>query len=123
MIVGIGIDVIEISRIEKVFNEEKKLEKVFTEEEIRYSFSNKEPYLHLAARFCAKEAYYKCLGKGVIHFNEIETRRMENGKPYIVLYGKTKEIWENAGSPDIFVSLSHSKTVATAVVILEKKEQ
>lgn len=122
MIVGIGIDVIEILRIEKVFKEQKKLKKIFTEEEIRYSFSNKEPYLHLAARFCAKEAYYKCIGKGTIHFNEIETRRMENGKPYIVLYGKTKESWDEAGSPNIYVSLSHSKTVATALVILEKKE-
>ncbi len=122
MIIGIGIDLIEIERIEKVFTEKKKLEKVFTEEEIRYSFSNKEPYLHLAARFCAKEAYYKCIGKGAIHFKEIEIRKMENGKPYIVLHGKTKEIWESVGSPSIFVSLSHSKTVATAVVVLEKKE-
>ncbi len=124
MIIGIGIDIIEIERIEKVFkDQDRKLKKVFTEEEISYSFSTKEPFLHLAARFCAKEAYYKCIGKGVLIFNEIEVNRMSTGKPYIKLYGKTKELWESIDSPEIYLSLSHSKTVATAIVILEKMEK
>ncbi|MGC8766028.1 MAG: holo-ACP synthase [Brevinematia bacterium] len=123
MILGIGIDIIEIERIVKVFSnkERKYMEKVFTPAEIEYSFSQKDPFLHLAARFCAKEAYFKCFGDGVLIFNEIETRNGRNGKPYITLYGKTKQYWEEAGSPMIHVSLSHSKTVATAIVILEER--
>ncbi len=122
MILGVGIDIIEIERIEKVFSKRdiKYLEKVFTPLEIEYSFSQKEPFLHFAARFSAKEAYFKCLGEGILIFNEIEIVNGKNGKPFIVLYGKTKKMWEESGSPLIYLSLSHSKTVAAAVVVLEK---
>jgi len=122
MIVGIGIDVIEIERIKKVFQNksEKFLKKVFTDIELEYSFKMKNPYLHLAARFCSKEAYYKSIGEGVLIFNEIEVENGKNGKPFINLYGKTKDLWESIGYPKIHLSLSHTETVATAVVVLEK---
>jgi len=122
MILGTGIDLIEIERIKKVFEnrERKYLEKVFTEEELRYSFSFKDPYTHLAARFCAKEAFYKAIGEGFFILHEIGIVNKKNGKPEIQLFGKTLEMWKSKGSPSVFVSLSHSSTMAMAIVILEK---
>lgn len=125
MIIGIGSDVIEIDRIQKVFEKREKMmrEKVFTPTEWDYCFKFKEPFTHLAARFSAKEAYYKCIGRGVIRFNEIEVENDETGKPHINLYGETKKLWEEHGSPKIHVTLTHNKIVANAVVILEKLDK
>lgn len=123
MVIGVGIDLIEVERIERVFSSKKReyFEKIFTPIEIDYSFKMKHPFLHLAARFCAKEAYYKAVGEGILIFKEIEVRNNKNGKPFINLYGKTREKWRVIGEPEIFVSLSHSKNVAGAIVILDKK--
>ncbi len=121
MILGVGTDIIEIERIHKVFEQrgEKFRDRVFTTLEWDYCFTYKEPFTHLAARFAAKEAYYKCLGYGVLAFHEIEVFNHPTGKPEIRLHGGTLEQWQQAGSPLIHISLSHNKLVANAVVILE----
>jgi holo-[acyl-carrier protein] synthase len=121
MVIGTGIDIIEVERIKKVFAErsEKFLKKIYTQNELDYSFQFKEAYPHLAARFSAKEALYKSIGFGVIHFADIEVLNEPSGKPYVVLHGETKERWEALGSPKILISLSHTNTMASAVVVLE----
>jgi holo-[acyl-carrier protein] synthase len=121
MVIGTGIDIIEVDRIKKVFEKrgEKFLKKIFTQNELDYSFQFRESYPHLAARFSAKEALYKSIGFGVIHFGDIEVLNELSGKPYVVLHGETKERWEKLGSPAIHISLSHTNTMASAVVILE----
>lgn len=121
MVIGTGIDIIEVERIRKVFEnrDDKFMRKVFTRNELDYSRQFKECYPHLAARFSAKEALYKSIGFGVIHFHEIEILNEPSGKPYMILHGETKERWESIGSPKILVSLSHTNTVASAVVVLE----
>ncbi len=121
MIIGIGIDIIEVERIKKVFEKRDKkfLEKIFTKSELKYSYSFKNPFVHIAARFCSKEAYYKSIGEGVLHFNEIEVLNYPTGKPFVNLYGNTLDQWEKLGSPLIHVSLSHTETMASAVICLE----
>ena len=125
MVLGIGIDVIEIERIRKVFDKrgEKYLKKIFSAAELEYSYKHKEPYLHLAGRFSSKEAYYKSVGFGVLKFSEIEIANEETGKPYIILHGNTLKQWEELGSPNIHLSLTHSNTVAAAVVVIETSDK
>lgn len=124
MVIGVGIDIIEIERIRKVFEErgEKFIKKIYTGNELEYSFRFKDPYTHLAARFSAKEAYYKAVGFGVIRFGEIETLNLDSGKPVMRLHGQTREQWESLGSPGIHLSLSHNNLMGCATVVLEKKE-
>lgn len=124
MVIGIGADVIEIERIRKVFEQrgDKFIKKVYTQNELDYSFKFKEPYTHLAARFSAKEAYYKAVGRGVLAFSEIEVYNLPSGKPEIRLHGKTVELWAELGSPAIHVTLSHNNLVGMAVVVLDGKK-
>lgn len=124
MVIGVGIDIIEIERIRKVFEErgDKFVKKIYTQAELDYSFKFKDPYTHLAARFSAKEAYYKAVGFGVIHFGEIEVQNLASGKPLIRLHGKTREQWADIGEPEIHLSLSHNNLMGCATVVLEKKE-
>lgn len=121
MVLGVGMDLIETDRIRKVFEKRGRdfLEQVFSAGELDYSFGFKDPFPHLAARFAAKEAYFKCFGKGVLRFAEIEVRQTENGKPFLELHGKTLELWASEGSPSIHLSLTHHQTSAAAVVVLD----
>ena len=120
MIFGVGCDIIEIYRIAK--KDERFLEKCFTKKE-QDLFREKKLSQTIAANFAAKEAFSKALGTGVRGFSliDIEVLRDELGKPYINLYNGAKELCENAGIKDIFVSLSHSKELAMAYVVLEKE--
>ncbi len=123
MILGVGTDVIEIDRIKEVFQDrdERMRDRVFTKKEWDYCFKMKEPFTHLAARFAAKEAYFKCLGTGVMALHEIEVVKYPSGKPGLELHGNTLKAWQKAGSPELHISLSHNKLVANAVVIMEKR--
>lgn len=120
MIFGIGCDIIETRRIAKA--DDRFLEKHFTEAE-RELFQKKKQPQTIAANFAAKEAFSKALGTGVRGFflNEVEVLRDDMGKPYINLYGNAKELCNNAGVGEIFVTLSHSKELAMAYVVLEKE--
>lgn len=120
MIYGIGCDIIEIERVASA--DERFLEKHFTKAE-RELFERKKHPQTVAANFAAKEAFSKALGTGVRGFslNDVEVLRDELGKPYIKLYGNAKEICKNAGVGEIFVTLSHSKELAMAYVVLEKE--
>jgi holo-[acyl-carrier protein] synthase len=125
LIYGIGTDIIEVYRIEKSISKNKALkQKLFTGSEQKYCESKKAvTFQCYAARFAAKEAFFKALGTGYrygLKFNEIEIINDELGKPTINPLGKTKEFIVKNKIKAIHLSLSHVKATATAVVILEK---
>lgn len=125
MIYGIGTDIIEVSRIQKVMERDIGFrEKIFSEGEIAYCEGMKNKFQHYAARFSAKEAFMKALGTGWrdgIRFIEIEVVHDPLGKPLVRLSGKALELAEKAGMGEIHISLSHVKEIASAVVVVEKK--
>ena len=124
MLAGLGIDLIEVDRISEKINKESGFrELVFSKIEIAYCESKANKFQHYAARFAAKEACFKALGTGWIeeaHFNEVELTNDESGKPELVLLGETKKLLSAFGISNILVSISHLKTIASAVVIIEK---
>ena len=126
MIIGIGVDHIEISRIKKTIlrQKEKFLNKVFTEEEIEYCESRKNKYQHYAARFAAKEAVYKALnqtGTEGIGWKDIEVVNKTSGKPEIFLHNKTLRLSKKLKVSKIDLSISHSKDLVVCMVIIEGK--
>jgi holo-[acyl-carrier protein] synthase len=124
MISGVGIDMIEVERIAaKISKESGFRELVFSKTEIAYCESKTNKFEHYAARFAAKEAFFKALGTGWLEntlFNEVEITNTDNGKPELALLGSTLETINEMGIKKILVSLSHIKTMASAVVIVEK---
>jgi holo-[acyl-carrier protein] synthase len=127
MTYGIGTDIIEVHRIQKVMERDLGFrEKIFTPGEILYCETKKNKFQHYAARFSAKEAFMKAIGTGWrfgIRFAEIDVYHDEYGKPFIRLSGKAEELAKKAGISDIQVSLSHVKETASAVVVVEKSER
>lgn len=122
MIVGIGIDVVEIQRMKKVIDEwgDLFLERVFTSNELKYSLTKRNFVQHLAARFAAKEAVAKAIStgwSGIFRWKDVEISNDRSGKPVIALYGKLKE---HFSVNKIYVSLSHSENVVVAFVVVEK---
>jgi len=123
MVYGIGIDMIEVMRIEKQVSAGPRfIERIFTPHEIGYCEKKKNKAQNFAARFAAKEAFLKALGTGWrkgIAFKEIEVVNDELGKPEIVLYGKAKQMAEERKIIRIQLSLTHLKEMASAIVTLE----
>ena len=116
MIVGIGVDIIEVERIQKIAEKSPRfLTRVFTTEEIQYCSGKKNKYQHLAARFAAKEAFFKALGKK-IKWKDIGIVNLPSGKPELNL--NAQEIFP---FDRIHVSLSHIQDYAIATVVLEKR--
>jgi holo-[acyl-carrier protein] synthase len=124
MLAGLGTDLTEVERIAEKINKRSGFrEMVFSKTEIAYCESKTNKFEHYAARFAAKEAFFKALGTGWLegtHFNEVEITNDESGKPALVLLGETKKTLSAWGISKILVSLSHLKTIASAVVIIEK---
>lgn len=126
MIFGIGTDIIEVNRIEKLFDKygNKFLQRLFSEEEENYSLSKKDKknaMRSLAGRFAAKEAFVKALGTGIrkpINFKDILIFNDNKGKPFIKLKKIMPQYSENC-IQKIHLSLSHSNDYAVATVILE----
>ena len=126
MIFGIGTDLIEVQRVaEKLEKKTGFKELVFSADEIIYCEARTFKYEHYAARFAAKEAFLKALGTGWqkgTAFNEIEIYNDVEGKPEFRFNGVTAATVANLKLGKIFVSLSHLKTMASAMVIIEKGE-
>ncbi len=126
MIFGIGNDIIEVKRIEQsIERNEKLLQKLFTANEREYcnKKSKNLGFQCYAARFAAKEAFFKALGTGYrygMEFTEIEVFNDPLGKPYIKTSGKVSELLARNGISKIHLSISHVKETATAFVVLEK---
>ncbi|OGC24275.1 holo-[acyl-carrier-protein] synthase [candidate division WOR-1 bacterium RIFOXYC2_FULL_37_10] len=124
MVKGIGVDIIEIERIQKAINQygDNFLNKVFTEKEIAYCTRRKKIGIHeFAVRFSAKEAYSKAIGVGIlglgrgkqgIKWKDVEVGNDSLGKPFLIFKGK---ILKKAQ-----LSLSHSRDYAIASVYVEK---
>jgi len=122
-IVGIGIDIVEVDRIQKAMagHPERFRARVFTVQEVKYCESRQNRFEHYAARFAAKEAMMKALGTGWrkgVSFPEIEVCHAASGRPELVLHGKTLEQVGKAGALRTYLSLSHTKNYAVAQVIL-----
>lgn len=124
MVKGVGIDITEVARIaEKISKEQGFRELVFSAREIAYCEAATHKYQHYAARFAAKEAFFKAMGTGWASgtaFNEVEITHDGQGKPLLGLTGSTASWASQQGIGAIAVSLSHVKEMATAVVIIEK---
>ncbi|MEX6688119.1 holo-ACP synthase [Danxiaibacter flavus] len=124
MIEGVGIDLVEVERIAGTIGRNSGFrEHVFSAAEIVYCESKKNRFEHYAARFAAKEAFFKALGTGWAEgtqFNEVETIHDENGKPIMQLLGETQKNLAFLNIIKISVSLSHVKSMATAIVIIER---
>ncbi|TWF37220.1 holo-[acyl-carrier-protein] synthase [Chitinophaga polysaccharea] len=124
MIIGIGTDIVEVPRIAaKLAKGEGFRNLVFTPYEITYCEKQAAPADSYAARFAAKEAVLKAMGtgwgNGGINFDEIEIRSDEAGKPEVYLIGKGAARYATMGIKKIWVSLSHEKSAAVAMVIIE----
>ncbi|GAO42099.1 holo-ACP synthase [Flavihumibacter petaseus] len=123
MILGTGIDIVEVQRVaDSISRRQGFLEMVFSPEEIRYCRKQAHPEQHFAARFAAKEAFFKALGTGWTNgtaFHEIEIVHNGKGQPQIHLLGETAVTLGSYAISKMHVSLSHQPTMATAVVILE----
>ncbi len=118
---GIGIDLIKVSRVQRLCEHNKHLEKIFTLAEIEYCQKRRHQFQHFAARFAVKEAVFKALGTGwdgEIKWTDIEVVRGGMGRPKIDLHGKAKEMIERMQIRDILVSLAHCSDYAIAQVIL-----
>jgi holo-[acyl-carrier protein] synthase len=124
MIVGIGIDIIEISRIEATIARfgDRFLTRVFTPAEIVYCQRKHHPGERFAARFAAKEATLKALGTGKsggIRWRDVEILPSPGGKPRVHFYGRALERLTFIGGRRAHVSLSHGREHAIAQVVLE----
>jgi len=122
MITGIGVDIIEIARIQRAIDESGRhfLEKIFTGGEIAYCESKPHAAQHFAARFAAKEALSKALAtgwSGTYRWKDVEVLNDPSGRPRLIPHGILGEALASAG---VHVSLSHSDSHVVAVVVLEE---
>ena len=117
---GLGTDIIEVERIVANLTQygDKFLSKILSPREKEHCTKFRDPSLHIAGRFAAKEAVSKALGTGFgefLEFHDIEIFNNSNGKPEVYL---SKKASEHFGNPTIFLSISHCKAYATATAIL-----
>ena len=125
MIIGTGLDIIEIKRIKNSIEKySPKFEKrVFTSNEINYCKSQGNPAKHYAARFAVKEAVSKCLGTGItgtLGFQDMEIAHEDTGKPVLKMIGKGKELFQKLKLKSIHITISHDRTYAIAYAIAEQ---
>ena len=125
LIVGTGTDLTEIERIHQAVDRfgDRFLHRVFTAREIAYCQRKRHNAAEsLAARFAAKEAGAKALGTGIakgVSWREIEVTHLPEGRPTLLLHGRAAERAASMGVTAIHLSLSHSRDLAVATVILE----
>lgn len=122
MIVGLGTDIVEISRIGQMIERhgDTFLKRVFTESENEYCGTKKNKEQHYAGRWAAKEAVMKTLGTGFVKgigWKEIEVVNLKSGKPTIVISGGVEQYAGELGIEEILISISHSREFATATAI------
>jgi holo-[acyl-carrier protein] synthase len=126
MIVGLGIDAVEIDRVGRMYADkgERMLHRLFTGDELSYIDGKTAPAQHLAVRLAAKEAAYKALSgndlaRG-IGWRDVEVVSRADGSPYLRLHGHAEQRFRELSGTAIHVSLTHSQTTAVAVVIVER---
>jgi holo-[acyl-carrier protein] synthase len=125
MILGIGIDLIEVERIRLSYERfgERFLRRILLPSEISYCLSHSCPAPHLAARFAAKEAVSKAFGTGIgseLGWQEIEVQRLDSGQPIVQLHGTGSALFKRRGATALHLSVSHTALNATAIAVLER---
>ncbi len=124
MILGSGIDIIEVQRVEAAWKKfgDRFLQRILRPSELAYCLSHKSPGPFLAARFAGKEAISKAFGTGIgqqLGWQDMEICRKDSGEPYVVLHGKGETLLRERGGRIVHLSLSHTAKQAAAVAILE----
>jgi holo-[acyl-carrier protein] synthase len=124
MIVGLGIDIAEVNRVEEAISRHGRhfLERVFTAAEIAYCESHKNCFERYAARFAAKEAAMKALGTGWRHgirWVDLEVVNLPGGRPTLRLAGVAARLASRLGVTNVVLSMTHTASQAMAEVILE----
>lgn len=114
MVLGIGIDIIDVARIRNLAEKNPRfLKRIFTAKEVAYCSKKKNCHQHLAARFAAKEAFFKALGKR-IKWTDVELSNLPSGKPQLKIKNK-----ERFPFSEVHTSISHLAEYAAAMVVLE----
>jgi holo-[acyl-carrier protein] synthase len=119
-VVGVGTDLVDVERFRTAMTRTVSLvDRLFTEDERAYASDQHDPAKSLAARFAAKEATMKalCAGLGDVDFHDIEVVRQEGGAPVLSVRGRAEQLAHTRGVTQWHVSLSHTESVAMAVVI------
>jgi holo-[acyl-carrier protein] synthase len=121
MVKGIGVDIIEVSRIRQSVETagDRFLQKIFTPEEIKYCKSKRNMYQHFAARFAAKEAVSKAMSTGwdkEFLWKDVEVMNDPSGQPRITLHGRAEQ---RLADCSVLLTLSHSDSHVVAMVLIE----
>ncbi len=124
MILGTGIDIIEVPRIRASYEKfgERFLNRILRPGEIAYCLSHRQPAPFLAVRFAAKEAISKAFGTGIgkhLSWQDMEVQRKESGEPFVVLHAGGLELLKQRGARTVHLSLSHTESYAAAMAVLE----
>ena len=124
MILGVGVDIIEVERIRASHERfgERFLKRILRPDEIAYCFTHAQPAPFLAARFAAKEAISKAFGTGIgrqLGWQDMEVKRKNSGEPYVVMHGIGHALFATRGARLLHLSLSHTAAHAAAVAVLE----
>jgi holo-[acyl-carrier protein] synthase len=124
-IVGIGIDVVDVADMRRTLERTPTFrERCFTPDERAYAEKQNDPTERYSVRFAAKEAVMKCmsLGLGAFGFHDCEVTVAEGGAPSLILRGPALELAAERGITNWHITLSHTSTTATAMVIAERVE-
>ncbi len=124
MILGVGIDIIEVARIQSSYEKfgERFVNRILLPKEIEYCLSHRAPGPFLAARFAAKEAISKAFGTGIgaqLGWQDMEVGRKESGEPFVILHEKGRTLLAERRGLGVWLSLSHTQAHAAAVAVLE----
>lgn len=124
MILGIGIDIIEVARVQASHEKfgERFLNRILHPNEIAYCLSHKAPGPFMAVRFAAKEAIAKAFGTGIgaqLGWHDMEVAKHESGEPYVILHEAGQTLLRERGGSAVLISLSHTQNYAAAVAVLE----
>jgi len=122
---GIGVDICEVHRFDRLKENSAFLNKIFTDEEIAHCSKKKTSSQCFAARFAAKEAFAKAVGTGFrkgVHFKDIQIKNDNFGKPYLDISGETDNTLKKINAGKLHLSISHEKTSAIAFVLIENGE-
>ena len=124
MIVGVGVDIVDVGRIKRIIQDEngaRFIDRTFSKREQKYCKKFKDPYPRFAGRFAVKEAFLKAATTILknISLREIETVNSRTGAPSIAI----SKDWDKRERYEIHVSISHTESLACAFVVIEKKEE
>ncbi len=124
MILGLGVDIIEVARVQGSLDRfgDRFLNRLLLPDEIAYCRSHKVPGPFVAVRFAAKEAISKAFGTGIgaqLGWHDMEVRRKESGEPFVVLHGGGEKLFVARRAQRLLISLSHTQNYAAATAVLE----